>query len=40
MEYKQFLDLTLSKLGIGTYLGEPDGETGYCKRGWWKRQSF
>lgn len=27
MEYKQFLDLKLSELGIGTYLGEPDEET-------------
>lgn len=27
MEYKQFLDLKLSELGIGTYLGNPDEET-------------
>lgn len=27
MEYKQFLDLSLSEVGIGTYLGEPDEET-------------
>ena len=27
MRYKQFLDLNLSELGVGTYLGNPDNLT-------------
>lgn len=27
MRYKNFLDLKLSEIGIGTYLGNPDEET-------------